>query len=388
VKKKQIVLAVAVAVVAIGAVVAVLLVRSSSTSLRLGATFPLTGDVASYGQSAKHGIELAVAEANERGGVLGRPVEVDFQDDRNESREAVSIVTRFATVDGVPVVFGSAGSTATLAVAPIANRHHVLLVSPISSSARLSTEGGPYFFRTCPADDLQAQVLARWVLERGIRRVAVVYTNNSWGQPLAEGFRTAFVAGGGTILLEEGISEGATDTRGILTRISGLENVEAIVSATYPREGGVLVRQAAELGLAVPMYGGDNWGSPEFRTAAGDAANGVFYTAPVELASPAHAAFASAYRARFGADPDVFAAYAYDAANAVFRALEAAGSTDPERVRGALLAVSFEGASGRIRFKPNGDIDAQAFARRTIRNGAPVDVGQTNGQEGRGGTQP
>jgi branched-chain amino acid transport system substrate-binding protein len=164
----------------------------------------------------------------------------------------------------------------------------------------------------------------------------------------------------------------------VLTRISGIETLDAIVSPTYPREGGVLVRQAAVLGLNVPLFGGDNWGSPEFVTSAGQAANGVFYTAPVEIASPAYAAFAEDFESRYGTQPDVFAAYGYDAAMAVFRAIGLSGTADPEAIRDALHEVSFEGASGHIRFKPNGDVDAQAFARRTIRDGEPRDFVPSN----------
>ena len=173
-KKNWLILAVV--VVAAGVLLAIALTRDSSDgdTIKLGATFPLTGEVASYGQKAKRGIELAVEDINATGGVLGRKIEVDFQDDRHDKKEAVSIVTKFATVDKVPVIFGSAGSSVTLAVAPVANRNKVVLVSPISSSATLSTEGGHFFFRTVPADDLQAETLANWVYESGARNVAKV----------------------------------------------------------------------------------------------------------------------------------------------------------------------------------------------------------------------
>ena len=183
-------LAVAV-LVAIAVVVVFFLSRDrTGKTIRFGAMFPLTGEVASYGQKAKRGIELAVEERNAHGGLLGRQVSVDFQDDRNDNMEAVSIFTRFATIDKVLVVFGSAGSTVTLAIVPLANRYKVVLISPISSSTKLSTQGGPFFFRTVPADDLQAEVLSKWVHETGARRVAIVYTNNSWGLPLADGFQS------------------------------------------------------------------------------------------------------------------------------------------------------------------------------------------------------
>lgn len=198
-KKAWIAVVIIVAVVAI----AILIVQPwtlSSKTINFGATFPLTGEVASYGQKAKRGIEMAVEDQNNKGGLLGKQVVVDFQDDRNDKKEAVSIMTKFATIDKVPVVFGSAGSGVSLAIAPLANRHKVIQISPISSSSQLSTEGGDFFFRTVPADDLQAEVLSRWVFDSGARRVAVVYTNNSWGKPLAEGFQNKFEALGGQVI--------------------------------------------------------------------------------------------------------------------------------------------------------------------------------------------
>jgi branched-chain amino acid transport system substrate-binding protein len=341
-------------------------------ALRLGATFPLTGDVASYGQKAKRGIELAVENQNARGGLLGRKVEVDFQDDRNDKKEAVSIVTRFVTIDRVPVIFGSAGSGCTLAIAPIADRNKVVLISPISSSSQLSTERGPYFFRTCPADDLQAEVLAAWVHEAGVKKVAVVYTNNSWGKPLAEGFEQRFAKLGGEAALSEGVAENTTDLRTVVAKLKDLPRLDAVVSPTYPKEGGVLVRQIKELGLKVPLFGGDNWGSPEFRTVAGDAAEGVLYTAPSDSKSPAHADFAKQYEGKYGEQPDILSAYAYDAAMAVFKAIETCGSTDSEKIREALSKVSFTGVSGEIAFLSNGDLASQSIGRMTIKGGKPI----------------
>ncbi len=348
--------------------------QPQSQELKFGATLPLTGDVASYGQKAKRGIELAVEKINSHGGLLEKRVTVDFQDDRNDTKEAVSIVTRFVSIGDIPVIFGSAGSTISLAIAPIANRNKIVLISPISSSTELSTEGGPYFFRTCPADDLQAEILANWVSESKAKNVAVVYTNNSWGKPLAEGFGRKYAALGGKVLMSEGVEENASDFRTIIAKLREFENLDAVVSPTYPKEGGVFVRQIKELGLKIPLYGGDNWGSPEFLTIAKDAAEGVFYTAPSEGTSLAYAEFAKKYQKKYGEEPDVFSAYAYDAATAIFKATQKCKTTDSEKIRESLLNVSFPGVSGTIAFKLNGDLKSEAFARKTIKNGNAVNV--------------
>lgn len=348
--------------------------KKEKNEIKLGATFPLTGEVASYGQKAKRGIEIALEEQNAKGGLLGNIINIDFQDDQNDKKEAVSIMTKFASIDKVPVVFGSAGSTASLAITPLANRHKVILISPISSSSKLSTEGGDFFFRTVPADDLQAEILSKWVYSSGARKVAIIYTNNSWGQPLADGFKRRFVALGGEVINMEGVQENTADFRTILTKLKGMEFLDAIVSPTYPKEGGVFVRQAKELELNIPLFGGDNWGSPEFRNIAGKAAEGVKYTAPSESTSPAYAQFAQQYKTKYGEEPDVFSAYSYDAAMAIFKAIEASGIVDPAKIREALLNINFTGASGDIAFRPNGDLKSEAYAKKTIKNGEAIDI--------------
>lgn len=346
--------------------------KNAPNSLTFGATFPLTGEVASYGQKAKRGIEIAIEEINATGGLLGKQVDVDFQDDKNDKKEAVSIINKFASIDKYPVVFGSAGSGVSLAICPITQKNKVIQISSISSSALLSTQGGDYFFRTVPADDQQAEILAEYVIKSGLKKIALVYTNNSWGKPLAEGFKEKFISSGGEVLIEEGVQENSNDFRTILSKIKQIDGLEVIVSPTYPKEGGSLVRQAKELGLDIKLFGGDNWGSPEFREIAGTSAEGVVYTAPAQRTSAAYDDFANKYEQKYGEAPDVFGAYSYDAFMAIAKAVQKAQSIESEKIRQALVNLIFEGVSGQIKFKENGDLDSEAYAVMTIKDGKVV----------------
>lgn len=348
--------------------------RTSRDEVRFGSSMGLSGDAASYGVNARRGIEIAMAEVNDGKGLLGKRVIVDFQDDQNNATMAVNIVTKFATQERLPLFFGCAGSTVSEAVMPLAQQYNVVQVTPISSASRLSSKGNPFFFRTCPADDLQAKVLAEWVFDSGARKVAVIFTKNAWGEPLATGFAASFEALGGTVLSQEGVQPGIEDLRTPILKVKDLPGVDALVSPTYPKEGGALVRQCRQLDLRIPLYGGDNWGSPEFREMAGEAAEGVFYTSPAISKSPIYDAFAKKYEQRYGSKPDVFGAYGYDAAKAVFAAVEAAGTTESEALRVALLKVSFQGASGPIAFKGNGDLKSEGFDRMTVKGGQPQPV--------------
>jgi branched-chain amino acid transport system substrate-binding protein len=346
---------------------------NNSRTIKLGATFPLTGEVASYGIHAKNGIQLKTNEINAKGGINGRLVEIDYQDDKNSIKDAVSIFNSFATIDKYPIVFGSAGSSVSLSLVPIANRQKVILMSPVSSSSQLSIDGGKFFFRTVPSDNLQAEMLANWVFSSNIRKVAIVYTNNSWGKPLTEGFRKIFTQLGGEVVFEEGVLEKSSDFRTIILKLKK-KSFDAIVSPTYPKEGGIFVKQLRENGLITKLYGGDNWGSPEFLDIAQNSAEGVFFTFPSDSKSPLYGNFAENYNKTYKEDPDIIAAYGYDAATAIYTALLKSNSLNTDSIRKSLLTAQFEGVSGKIAFKQNGDVISEGYGKRTILNGKSMSI--------------
>ena len=343
--------------------------------IRIGASLPLTGDVASYGEQAKRGIEIAKEEINMMGGINGKKLKVVFEDDRNDPKTAVSIIRKFATIDKMPVVIGSAGSTVSLAMAPVVNQNKIVLLSPISSSVKLTIEGGPYFFRVCPADDEQAKIIAQWVLEKGYQNVGLIYTNNSWGKPLAEAFTKYYEQKGGKVVVFEAVEEKSTDIRSQLSQIKAAK-LNVIVSPTYPVEGGNLLRQAKELGINVDYYGGDNWDAPEFLTAAGEAANGAFFVDPSEPKGDIFSTFAKKYKAEYGEEPDINAAFGYDALLALANAIKKVKTLDGPSLREELFNVSFEGATGNIEFDENGDLKTPSFDRNVIKNGKKVKISE------------
>jgi branched-chain amino acid transport system substrate-binding protein len=337
--------------------------------IQIGATLPLTGDVASYGVSAQHGMEILVQQVNDSGGIDGRRFEVVFQDDEGKASEAVNIMNNFVNVLKVPAVIGSAGSSVTLAIAPIANKTKTLLISPISSSKKLTKEGGEYFFRVCPADDQQARILADWVFDEGFKKVVVVYTNNDWGASLANDFKEKFEGEGGKVVLSEATAEAQQDFRAVISKIKRVK-FDALVSPTYPKEGGALLKQAKELGLKAPFFGGDNWGAPEFLTIAGTAANGAKFTAPSAYKGKEYELFAAAYNKQFNSEPTVFSAYGYDAAKAVALAIRECGDNiSGENIKNKIAAIKFQGVSNFIEFDQNGDLKTQAFTKNLIKDG-------------------
>lgn len=342
-------------------------------TIKIGATFPLTGDVASYGIKAKNGIQLRVEEENNNGGINGKNIFIDFQDDKNSIKDAVNIFNTFAKINKYSIVFGSAGSSVSEALVPISLKEKIILISPISGAASLTSGKWKYFFRTIPSDDQQAEILADWISKDEINNVAVVYTNNSWGKPLSEAFIKLVRENGINVVLEESCPENTSDFKTIIHKLKQ-KKFDAIVSPTYPKEGGLFVKQLKEAGIKTKLYGGDNWGAPEFLTIAGNAANGVFFTYPAESKSELWGIFSKKYKVKFGEEPDIIAAYAYDAASAIIEAIKKANSLNSDKIRDNLFLIDFEGVTGNISFKENGDVNTQGYGKKKIENGEIITI--------------
>ena len=351
-------------------------IPTSKDDIILGASFPLSGDNASYGTDAKEGIELALEEINRAGGIDGRKVKVIFEDDMVDPKNGVSIMQKFVSIDKVPVVLGSAGSGVSTAMAPIANREKVVLISPISSAASL-TEAGPFFFRTCPSDAAQAEIVAECMIEKGHRKVGVLYIINAWGVGLKQAFKKAFEEKGGKVVNEEGAEEQVTDFRAQLNKLKAA-NCDALYMPTYSKQGGRILTQAKDLGISVPIYGGDTWGAQELFDAAGSAADGVFFVVPEKFEGEQYQSFSKKYKAKYGKQPNFNASSSYDCMHVIAKALQsvvdAKQKITGDNVRKALAKVTFNGATGLSKFDAKGDVTGKEFGRRVIRDGKAIPV--------------
>jgi branched-chain amino acid transport system substrate-binding protein len=192
--------------------------RPAGNAIVIGATFPLTGDNATYGENLRNAIEIQVSQINAQGGIGGRTVKVNYQDDANDPKLAVSNLQRFISLDRVPAVIGSAGSNCTKAMVPIANSTGTVIISPTSSQEDLS-QSGPFFFRTCPSDAYQSKVIARLMRDKGYRKVGVFYVTNSWGVGMKDKFVKEFPAMGGEVVDVESGDETALDFRTQLAKL-------------------------------------------------------------------------------------------------------------------------------------------------------------------------
>jgi len=319
--------------------------------LVIGEYGSLTGSTATFGISARNGIDLAVEEVNAAGGVLGRPVKVIVEDDAGKPEEAAAAVTKLVNQDRVIAVVGEVASTRSLAGARVCQPAGVPMVTPASTNPQV-TEVGDFVFRTCFIDPFQGTVMAKFARENlKVERVAILRDiKNDYSVGLADFFKKTFAELGGKLVGDESYSEGDTDFRAQLTNLKAT-NPQALFVPGYYTEVGLIARQAREKGLTVPLMGGDGWDSPKLAEIAGDAVNGCYFSNhyTVESTEPRVQEFVKSYKAKYNEVPDAMAALGYDAAKILFNALATAGSTDAKAIRDALAATKdFTGVTGTI----------------------------------------
>ena len=324
--------------------------------IRVGHFASLTGDTATFGQSADRGIRMAVAEVNAAGGVLGRPIEVITEDDRSVTEEARTAAQKLIQRDQVVALLGEVASSRSLAAAPEAQRAGVPMISPASTNPKV-TEVGDAIFRTCFIDPFQGAVMARFAFDDlKARRVAILFDfKQDYSVGLADFFRKTFQQLGGQIVADERYTSGDIEFRAQLTTIRGA-NPDAIFVPGYYTEVGLIAKQARELGIRVPLLGGDGWDSEKTLEIGGAAVEGDYFSTHYAADSddPQVAAFVRRYQEQNGQVPDAMAALGYDAARILADALARAGKTDGPALRDAIASTKdFAGVTGRITIDPS-----------------------------------
>ena len=325
---------------------------SAAEPIRIGEIESLTGREAGLGQYARKGFALAADLINAQGGVLGRRIELVVEDVHSRPGDAATAARKLVSRDKVVAVLCGGTSTNALEAAPICQGARVPLIASVATHPQV-TAMGTYVFRTCFIDAFQGAVIARLAREHlKLSRVALFTASSSaYSDGLAREFKTRFHALGGTVVGSWSYGEGERDFRAQLTTIRS-ERPEAVFVPGYSTDVALICQQARELGLTVPLLGGDGWESPDLLAVGGRSANGTYYVshfAPDRAAAEVRE-FVAAYRARHGGDtPNGAAALAYDATLVLADAIRRAGSTTGPELRSALAATrEFRGVTGMI----------------------------------------
>ena len=321
-----------------------------------------------YGLMARQGTELAVDAINRRGGVRSHRLTLIKVDDEGTGATAATVAQELVNADSVLAVVGHANSSATVAAARVYDGQ-LAAVSPSASSPEI-TGLSPWVFRVIPSDSANGIALARFATKLGHARAAILYENNSYGRGLADSFRRSFA---GQITSLEPIAVDGKEIEPYLAYLK-LHEPGLIFVAGSDGSGLEILREARRQGITSDFLGGDGWAGVTSDTTASE---GVYVGTPFSADDqrPEVREFVQAFRAKFGREPNSFAALAYDATMVIARAIERAGP-DRAAIRDDLASIresnAYRGVTGPIAFQPTGDIVGTTVSMTRVRRGSLV----------------
>lgn len=329
-------------------------------TIKVGGLLEMTGGSASFGISGKNGIDLALKKINQKGVLGGKKLSLVVADTKSEASEATNGMQKLISQDKVVAVIGPNQSSAVIASGAINNGAKVVDITPMGTNPDVTVDPKtkqvkPYSFRTCFIDPFQGTVMASFASnELKVKRAAIYIDNTSdYAKGLAQFFKENFVKNGGQVVIEEAYLQKDTDFKSTLTKIKAAKP-DFIYIPGYYQEVGLIVKQAREMGITVPMAGGDGWDSAKLPEIAGKAAlENTFFSSlySPDDTSDLNKEFVAEYKKAYNTNPDVFAALAYDSTLLVAKAIEDAGSADPAKIAEAMAKIKgFKGVSGEVTF--------------------------------------
>ncbi len=329
-----------------------------SGPIPVGAIEILSGPSAAYGIAIRAGLELALEEINQKGVLGGRKIDLIVEDSAGNKDQAINAARKLIGRDHVALVIGPTLSNEMFAVGPVVNERKIPIVGTSTTAAGI-TDIGPWVFRTSlPESDVIPVTLA-YAKARGVKSIALLYANDdAFSKSGFDTMKAASEKAGLNVVAIESFGSKDTDFSAQLTKIKGLKPDSVGISALVEPVSGVLL-QARQLGFGheTQFVGGNGSNSPKLGEIAGQAANGLIVGSPwfIGKADPANTAFVQRFRAKYGRDPDQFAAQAYDTMHIVAAAFDRAGGTENDKLQSALLATHSNGVMGPFTFTEHRD---------------------------------
>jgi branched-chain amino acid transport system substrate-binding protein len=304
---------------------------NDASPIKLGAILPLTGPAASVGTQQQRGLIFGVEQINKKGGVVGRPLEITYEDDQGRPDQAVLSFNKFIDLYNFPLIF-SAFSGPTLAMAPLATRKEVVLINGGAQSDRLA-KASPYLFNTIPVAGDEIAVLCKYLLETGKKSAAILYENDAAGAPSRDDFIKSFTAGGGAITGQEPSATGQTDYRPALLKLA---DTKPDVLFTMLTDGlGALAEQLRQMKPNFLIVGTSFFNDPDALKNPGS--NGWLHT-QVKIAAPPE--MAAAFKDRFNIAMEFWGTQYSNAVYIVAKALERV-MADKAQITGASIRKAF-----------------------------------------------
>lgn len=345
--------------------------KPTANPIRIGVASPLSnGGMNNIARSIVHGVTLAADEWNAKGGVLGRNIELVVQDDQSNPKFA-AVVANTLIEEGVVGVIGHVNSDTSLAAIEHYNHAGIPMISPSSTNTELTAKGYTGVFRVCGKDSQQAEVAADFATKLKLKKVAFVHDRTEYGKGLIDEF-TQHIQGKLESVYASDFDSDNPDFADMLQAITAKKPDLIYFCGDYTSAGNFL-RQARELGIHAVFIGGDEAADSGFIAIAGKKVKDVYFTANPDIKQqPLARDFVAKYEQKFGTVGG-YSAYAYDATNVLFTAIEKAGTTAGKQVIEKLHSLKFDGVLGEIKFDANGDVQAAPYVIWTVKNGKLVE---------------
>jgi len=338
-----------------------------TSPIKIGWMGPLTGDVATVGEMTKKATTMAVKEINDTGGIDGLPLEVVYEDSACDAKTGSNAGNKLINVEKVTAIVGELCSGPLLAIAPVAEQNHTVLIGA-GTTAPAITDAGDYIFRVVPSDSYQGKYAANYVYNTmGKRKAAVLFAKADYTEGLATVFTSEFKKLGGEVVLTDSFLQTDRDLRTQLTKVKD-SGADMLYFPTYTEAGVAGVKQAQEMGLNTQIFGSETVDDPKFYGAQG--AEGIVYTKPTSYTN-------EEFKTKFLTATDqkelpVYVTQSYDAMKIVAEALKQSGN-DSAKLKNALYQIkNYDGVSGKIGFDQNGDLTTANYEVYKVVNGEPV----------------
>lgn len=343
-------------------------------TIKIGLILPMKGDYETYGMLSKNAIDLAIDEANAKGGILGHRLEVVPGDDASNPNVTSHVAQQLTGVQKVVAIVGPYTNQSAVMAAPVANKDGVPMLAIRASESNI-TSVGKYIFRACYVDTYQGILLGRFAgNDLKVKKVAVVYNNEDKdAKALIENFKQELKKQKIDDIKTVSYDSKMTDFGPLLEKIAG-DQPDAILVTDFPDKAGLIIKQAREMGIKSTFLGTDFLGAniQGLISVAGDAAEGTCFSSHFTPEDPNKRVreFVELYEGDYGAKPGISSALSYDAVSLIIEAIKKAGSTDPDKIRNALAKINnFKGVSGTFSFDDNRNPIKGGVIMKVIKNG-------------------
>jgi branched-chain amino acid transport system substrate-binding protein len=329
---------------------------SSSNVVKIGLICPLTGNVATFGESIQNAYNLAIKQIN--GQVAGYTIQTVVEDDQNNAAQATAVATKLCTQDKVSAIVGSATSLCTIPISVVCEKYHVPFVTGTATAAKVTMDPTRkfYAFRACFIDPFQGGVGATFAIKNLKATTAAVMFDqgNDYSSGLKDAFTQEFTKLGGKVVASMAYTANDADFSADLTKIAS-DKPDILYLPDYYQKVSLIGEQARNLGIKSTFLGGDGWDSSDLNYTV---MNGSYYTNhySADDPSPQVQKWVSDYKTAYGAVPDALATLGYDATLIVLQGIRNAGSTDPTKIKDAIQALNgFQGVTAKFTFGPDGN---------------------------------